>query len=102
VVGAKVVCLRGERVNELQWRAYQMMPDAGAVYTIRDVIVSPKDSVGLLLNELHNAPMMFSDLGFIEPSYFVGRFRPLVTRTPEQDAAQFRKLLNTTPVREDA
>lgn len=58
----------------------------GCVYTVRSVLVHPETgSVGLLLDGVRNIlhPRLRLELG-----YSVKRFRPLVTRTQEQDISE--------------
>lgn len=97
-VGAKVVCVR-RAFNAVTLR--HKYPLCGHTYTIRKVT---RDSVSnepiILLEEVVNTTWEIPSS--LEPGFPIRYFRPLITRTLEQDAAQFRKLLNTTPVGEDA
>lgn len=88
VSGAKVVCIK-------DFSPKGMKPiKAGTTYTIREVRVAIMlNAVGLMLNEVVNAPNPTFDMGMIEQSYVVTVFAPLVDTKMEQDIAMFKDIL---------
>lgn len=90
-VGAKCVCVDGEQGP--MWHANFdgcRLPTKGHVYTIRAI-----DSLhGLLLSEIRNRRVRWVG-GYVELHFRVDRFRPIITRTQEDDVALFRDLLET-------
>ena len=81
--GAKVVYL-GRAAPVASPRHHPL--SKGSVYTVRSALLHPETgSVGLLLDEVRNMlhPRLRLELG-----YSVKRFRPLVTRTQEQDISE--------------
>jgi len=83
--GAKVVCVDAFPLEGSIWVS---PPVEGVIYTITDTFY--QEGVLLLrLKELRN----FQDIG-----YLARRFRPLVSRTQEQDVDLFKSLLNPTLV----
>lgn len=99
-VGAKCVCIREPNASQrLSGAAY---PVKGQVYTVRDVRVvtfgKGAGDVCLLLEEIYNPAQLNAYLGRqspLEPGMPVDAFRPLITRTQEEDLAIFRPLLET-------
>jgi hypothetical protein len=79
-------------------------PVVGQVYTIRDVrTVTHGANAGrpsLFLVGLENP--VVEGFGDMEPGMPISAFRPLITKTQEEDVAQFRHLLSGLPVGEDA
>lgn len=66
------------------------------IYTIREVVVHPfTGELGLYLAEVTNAVHPIYGL---EKGYLIKAFRPLITKTQEQDVAIFAHLLNTSRV----
>jgi hypothetical protein len=99
VKGAKVVCVDDAHLSYCV-PGYRYSDDGldglskGEIYTIRDALVSPFDGApSIRLVEITRA-RNWSRLKKGEPGFAVGRFRPLVTKTQEQDVAQFAPLLN--------
>lgn len=75
----------------------------GQTYTIRDAYWSPAfGRLHVRLCELKGRVSFYRGLGIAEGGYRVDRFRPLVSRTQEQDVALFTHLLDGLPVREGA
>lgn len=67
--------------------------ERGGTYTIRAVFLHPsRGELGCLLEEVTNE---LSDYFGIEMGYILTNFRPLATRTQEQDLAIFLPLLET-------
>ena len=86
--GVKVVCVvRGEETSDVNY------PIVGEVYTIRQVEPHPLGGVGILFEEVSNHVMTFDSGRRGEPLFMASRFRPLVTKTQNQDVALFRHLL---------
>lgn len=73
----------------------------GRVYTIRTVEDCGQYGIGLILAEVRNATLFYTT-GVSEPVYRVDRFRPLITRTQEQDVALFRQIIAQVPAGVDA
>jgi hypothetical protein len=92
--GQKVVCLhRGA------WRDCifgEAGPSFDQVLTIRSVRASFATIGGLdlLFEEIVNPAKLYAE-GVMEAGFHHSRFRPLVTRTQDQDVARFRKHLRT-------
>jgi hypothetical protein len=84
VRGAKVVCV--DASNQLPDRTQLQL---GVVYTIDAVTTTPFGVFGYRLKE---TPNNIGGLG-VPYGYNSKRFRPVVTRTQEQDIAQFLPLL---------
>ena len=76
-VGQKVVCVIGGRIAGSGFGP-EIMPVAGCVYTVRGIETGDGASVGLLLEEIRNAPMEYLE-GLYECSFSADRFRPLDT-----------------------
>lgn len=101
-VGAKCVCVANGfasacKINE---------PEIGATYTIRTV-EKYGDKIGVRLVEVSNPATLWFDRhgrskNDWEPCFLIEWFRPLITKTQEQDAELFRSLLTDLPVGEDA
>lgn len=92
VPGAKVVCVDGmPSWNYFKGRPakYSALPVLGEIYTISQAVWHQwpfRSGVGLHLLEIQRA-------GKVSP-YILERFRPLVTRSQEQDVAIFRHHLD--------
>lgn len=71
------------------------IPVVGAVYTIRDVDADSYGEVVVRLREIRN-PVVRTQEGMLERAYEAWLFRPLVSKTQEQDVELFRHLLNPT------
>lgn len=76
-VGSLVECINGSfepRVIEL----IPNRPKQGKIYTIRGIKQYPNKSVGVLLEEIINEPLMMPDMeGLFEPTFNIERFREL-------------------------
>ena len=94
VKGAKVVCVDGD----FPYCTLKNLPTEGAVYTVRETCVHPSGAPALRLEEVRNDPAQYIE-AFEEGWLKLSRFRPLITRTLEQDVAQFRDLLADNPTR---
>lgn len=94
-VGAKCVCVD----NSAHRTDGAALLIKGAVYTIRAIEDCGPHGFGLLLVEVVNSPVRYVS-GFSEPVYRIDRFRPLVTKTQEQDLALFSHLLDGVSVPE--
>lgn len=91
-VGAKVVCVNAQNDPGFQW--FNEVPVEGAIYRISGM-VPDKNRPGkacLLFEEMRNGGSGFA----------IHRFRPLTTKTQEQDVSMFKGLLNKTPINETA
>lgn len=102
VPGAKCVC-----VDDSAWcftHAVNLqrasLPKRGEVYVIRSVLSRGDGGLGLRLEGLDNSsiPTISGD----EVSFRIARFRPLVTKTQEDDLAIFLPLLTDLRVGTDA
>lgn len=98
--GVKCVCVDADpdRFVKLQpsWRDDGFPIREGIIYTICEVLVHPgADLVAVRLVELPDRSI--GDYG-----YALSRFRPLASRTQEQDLAIFRPILTSISVGEDA
>ena len=74
-------------------------PVSNQILTIREVTYR-RSGVGLLFVEIDNSAVPTA--GGEEISFAVEKYRPLITRTQEQDIALFRHLLDRLPIGEDA
>lgn len=69
----------------------------GAVYTIREVFIDPfEDNVQVRLAEIWRPQAPEENTG-IEAGYRIERFRPLITKTQEQDVEMFLRLASPSP-----
>lgn len=84
-VGAKVVCVNAPKSSSYK----EQMPEVGSVYTIREIYREK----AIRLKEINNDVCKYLD-GNIECSFLIECFRPLVTKTLEQDMEIFAPLLN--------
>lgn len=73
------------------------IPEAGAVLTVRDVRQNAQGETCLRFVEIIN-PTVATQCGTAERGYEAFCFRPLITRTQEQDLELFRPLLVPNPV----
>ena len=91
-VGQKVVCVDGSR---RPWTHEQMlMPTEGAIYTIRS-INDVDDGVAVQLNEIENPECVLDkDRNWVEPSFILDRFRPLIERKKQTDISVFMAILD--------
>lgn len=89
--GVKCVCVDA---TPLYGDDKEIYPVEGQTYTVRSV-----EGGGVTLQEVRNIPRLYSD-GFGEVLFRISRFRPLVTRTQQQDVAMFSHLLTGAPVME--
>lgn len=98
--GVKCVCLVGGSLipGHPPKHGY---PDAGAVYTVSSFVHEDRWGRGKFIRiaELPN-PWKLDQT--YDAGWSVSRFRPLVTRTQEQDVELFRSLLTDLPVEVDA
>lgn len=69
-------------------------PRAGTIYTVREIDQGPGVYDCIRVMEITNPTC---DDGW-EPSWVIKRFRPVVTRSQEQDVAIFRPILDQVPV----
>ncbi|WCK01047.1 hypothetical protein [Agrobacterium tumefaciens] len=104
--GMRVVCIRPYTAPEeiaaaLRWHI--TTPEKGIVYTLREV--QPPEALGdgsgtampLLLAEIVNRPVLYSDGSVREPAFASTRFRPL----DETRLDVFRNLLVDLPKEEE-
>ena len=77
-VGSLVECVNGS-FEPKQIELIPNRPKQGKIYTIRTIQNYPKkNSVGLLLEEIVNEPLMMPNLdGLFEPTFNIERFREL-------------------------
>lgn len=86
--GVKCVCVDADSPPRSGiWLGDRLV--AGATYTIVAVTSSPLGLVGVTLLEADTPNPC---------GYWLARFRPLVTKTQEQDVAKFRHLLTPSPI----
>lgn len=88
--GVKCVCVDA-KPNRLSDPVFLMkwLPLEGEVYTIKDVVLHPR-SVAVTLEECSDDRLYCA----------IWRFRPVVSRSQEQDVALFTHLLDGLPIRE--
>lgn len=97
--GVKCVCIRAFNYPSNRYQ----LPVKGQVYTVRNV--EPGEGVYahagpfIRLVELTNPPHHSDG---VEPSFQASFFRPLITKTQEDDVAMFRHHLAGTPAGVDA
>lgn len=97
VRGAKVVCVNVGPATSIS--VYSAMPGKGQIYTIRRVNANFSFWDGsypaVWLDEVVRDESLYGpDADF---PFGLWRFRPLVTRSQDQDIEQFRKLLTNLP-----
>ena len=91
-VGMKCKCV------SRQWHFYsgEREPVIGSIYTVRTIDFD-EGEYWLRFVELVNAPQDYAQ-GFLECDWRASCFRPLVTRTVEQDISEhFKPLLDAEP-----
>jgi hypothetical protein len=96
--GVKCVCIKRDQWKNLQQG--EVPPRFGQELTIRSVELVD-GILGLMFVEIVNQPQKY-DEGFSECCWDVLNFRPLITRTQEQDVALFRKIVADAPAGVDA
>lgn len=95
VPGQKVVCIND--TFDLLTVPLGLVPNYnmhglsnGVVYTIRDIVIDPYYIIPTVrLVEIYRQP---TRSGVNERGYLISRFRPLITKTQEQDVELFRKI----------
>lgn len=94
VRGARVVCIESFIYrNSVQREHAPVLPQKGTAYTIADVdICGSTGVVDLILVEIVTKPFRGEEI-----AWDIDHFRPLVTRTQEQDLAIFMPLLDHVP-----
>lgn len=99
-VGAKCVCVDDGPPHHSLPEGFSwgvgVAVRAGKVYEIRSVQTHRLLSVKTI--KLAGVP----DRSGIDDGYDLSRFRPLITKTQEQDVSMFKSLLNKTPINETA
>lgn len=92
-VGQKVVCIKpmSEWTKDAHaLGGFPFRPALNAVYTIRAVRLVFGHPY-LYLQEIHNPQNNWSEIGFAEPPFWAGMFRPIVER--KTDISIFKKML---------
>lgn len=89
--GVKVVYIGVPEWAKPDYRGIQAL-GLGRTYTIRDTVLW--DLLCIRLEEVVN-PVIKTRVGFTERAYPLICFRPLVTKTQEQDVELFRHLLTS-------
>lgn len=96
-VGQKVVCVDDDwaswQVSDMR-RAGIASPVKGNIYTVRSVEMMDGDAF-ILLSEIVNPIIVYSDIGRGEQGWDPVIFRPVVER--KTDISIFKAMLNTTP-----
>lgn len=95
-VGSRVVCVETFSASPYA----ETLPVKGEVYTIREVAWCGLEC-GVHLREIEN-PVREYMHGWSEAYFSIDGFRPLITRSQEQDVALFAPLLDTSRAREGA
>ena len=98
-VGAKCICVDDRSGVYMTPKHIQtgVRVVRGEIYTIREVVCSSVH--GGTLIKLEGVP---DRSGFADEGYTIKRFRPLVTKTIEQDVQMFKRIAETAPSLEDA
>lgn len=96
--GVKCVCIRRDGFKDM---AGECEPVFGGHYTIRTCHIGRFGLLYLRFEEIRN-PVRFYGAVFTECSFNATGFRPLVTRTQEQDLQHFVPLLVNITSDEDA
>lgn len=93
--GAKVVCV-ADSWTDVVWG--ETAPTKGSVLTIREIrgSFSSRGGLDLMFEEIVNRPLAYYD-GTLECGFHHSRFRPLITRTEQQDLALFTPMLDDAP-----
>lgn len=96
--GVKVVCVNADPTAAPTTR-FKYSPNmdgirARAVYTIREVVLDELEDIPTLLLEEISRPWQ-GPRRTREHGFWIGRFRPIVTRTQEDDVALFAPILTT-------
>jgi hypothetical protein len=87
VPGAKVVCISAP----LRSRKFSTPPEVGAQYTIRETFISSHGTSAARLVEIKGT---YSRKSKMERGWKLFRFRPLITRSQDDDMAIFRPILD--------
>lgn len=98
-VGAKCVCIDASGRDGV-WLDGEA-PIEGNTYTVRRAFVDSSGNFVIDFLELKRATNSILWLGY-DTGYFVDRFRPIVTRSIEQDVQMFKRIAETAPSLEDA
>lgn len=94
--GVKCVCVDDEPRAGTEWRGDR--PTVGAIYTIRSIFCGPAGGLSASFFELERSNSSKADYPGQLVGYYLDRFRPIVTKTQEQDVAKFRHLLTPNSV----
>lgn len=94
-VGQKVVCVKKDAWADTgSGRALRGgVPSYRQVLTIRQVVTYP-DMSCLLFDEIVHKPRVYSN-GVHERNFMAKWFRPLITKTLEQDSAMFQEIADS-------
>lgn len=99
--GVKCVYIGNPQPNE-KWRGVNR-PVVGTVYTVRDVLLTARGTTAIWLVEIINPSVYVRDVNReMEWGFKATSFRPLITRTQEQDVSLFTHHLDGLPVGADA
>ncbi len=93
-VGQMVVCINGDFVDKC-WRMVPHMPVKSRIYVLRGVVLGwyRPHGVYLVVEELINPAIKWSDGTTSEPHFLAARFRPVRTT----DISIFRKMVEKLP-----
>jgi hypothetical protein len=100
-VGMKVVCIDDDygHIDPDDDAFREIRPVKVKDYTIRDIGIGSTGLATIRVEEIINAPMVYSD-GYAEVSFYAFRFRPVQTR--KTDISIFTSMLNGAKERERA
>jgi len=98
--GVRVVYINDHYGPEA-WYGSETLPVIGRQYTIREIILMGGEVPCCRLVEIENEVLDYT-FGFYEAAFSLERFRPLITRTQDEDLEQFIPLLETKPHEVDA
>lgn len=96
--GAKIVCV--DMSMPPTFDRGEQFPVEGVAYTIRETTISELGNAMVRLKEIVNPPLDYVlSAGPINCECWFGlhRFRPLVTKTAEEDSAMFHRLIDDIP-----
>lgn len=97
-VGAKVVCIDAGIIDR-SYAGFEPGEEVfvGQVYTVVDVFNSPTGALTFSLAEVRRLDSAQAYWGGAS-GYGAWRFRPLITKTQEQDVAMFKSILVSAPL----
>lgn len=96
-VGQKVVCVKSSPWKHPSFRYFDHLPILNRIYIIRGCVVA-YNAPYVYLEEIRNTPHNWSEIGFAEPAFWSGHFRPIIEK--KTDISIFTALLPPSEVKQ--